>query len=209
MEIYKRLVEINKEVEPIKKEKTNQQQGFKFRGIDDVMISLHDLLAKHDVFITSEILGSTATERQTKSGGVLFYKEIDYKFNFFTTDGSSVSTTVRGEAMDSGDKGSNKCISIALKYALFNMFLIPTAETAKADPDAETHEVAPHPQQSKPKELTPEQIALQKRFNEFAIAIDLCETIEQVDANVLDAADLMQYKKVKELVEKKKQSLTK
>ena len=168
MEIYKRLAEINKEVEPIKKEKTNQQQGFKFRGIDDVMISLHDLLAKHDVFITSEILGSNSAERTTKSGGVLFYKEIDYKFTFFTTDGSSVSTVVRGEAMDSGDKGSNKCISIALKYALFNMFLIPTAESAKADPDAETHEVAPR------------QTKLPDDLIDLLTRVETCETLEQL-----------------------------
>lgn len=192
MEIYKRLAEINKEVEPIKKEKTNQQQGFKFRGIDDVMISLHDLLARHDVFITSEILGSTATERQTKSGGVLFYKEIDYKFNFFTTDGSSVSTIVRGEAMDTGDKGSNKCISIALKYALFNMFLIPTAETAKSDPDGETHEVAP-------------------TLNLFQIFVDIekCETVNQLndlwDANI----ELQKNKQFINEIKNKKQSIIK
>ena len=53
-----------------------------------------------------------------------------------TTDGSYVDTVNVGEAMDSGDKGMNKAMSIALKYSLLQMFLIPTEEPK--DPDKET-----------------------------------------------------------------------
>jgi len=60
-------------------------------------------------------------------------------------DGSEVAMTSIGEAMDYGDKGASKTLSIALKYALVNMFLIPTEEMAKDDPDATTHEVAKSP----------------------------------------------------------------
>lgn len=67
------------------------------------------------------------------------------------------------------------------------------------------------PKQSKQKEkpqLTPEEIAaLKKRVEDFETAIELCDTIEQVDANVLDAPDLMTYGKIKELVNKKKELL--
>ena len=38
--------------------------------------------------------------------------------------------------MDSGDKASNKALSIAFKYACFQVFCIPTEEMK--DPDAET-----------------------------------------------------------------------
>ena len=55
-----------------------------------------------------------------------------------TTDGSYVETTNVGEAADSGDKGMNKAMSIALKYSLLQMFLIPTEE--QKDPDAVTPE---------------------------------------------------------------------
>ena len=41
--------------------------------------------------------------------------------------------------MDSGDKASNKAMSVAFKYAAFELFCIPTEEMV--DPDAETHEV--------------------------------------------------------------------
>ena len=41
--------------------------------------------------------------------------------------------------MDSGDKATNKAMSIAFKYACFQVFCIPTEEMV--DPDAECHEV--------------------------------------------------------------------
>ncbi len=41
--------------------------------------------------------------------------------------------------MDNGDKGANKAISVALKYALLQTFMIPTQEMI--DPDKEAHEV--------------------------------------------------------------------
>ena len=143
-QIYEALTAINKEVEAIKKDQTNQQQGFKYRGIDQVMNELHDLFAKHEVLITSEVLNRTREERVNSRGNTLIWTIIDYKFSFTAKDGSSISSTATGEAMDSGDKGSNKCISVALKYVLFNMFLIPTAEMK--DPDSESHELAPKTQ---------------------------------------------------------------
>lgn len=140
-QIYQALTAINKEVEAIKKDQTNTQQGFKYRGIDQVMNDLHSLFAKHEVLITSEVLNSFREERVNKNGTCLIWTIIDYKFIFTANDGTSISSVARGEAMDSGDKGSNKCISVALKYVLFNMFLIPTEEMK--DPDAESHDVAP------------------------------------------------------------------
>lgn len=154
-QIYQALTAINKEIEAIEKTQRNTQQGFDYRGIDQVMNDLHALFAKHEVLITSEVLNSLREERINKNGTCLIWSIIDYKFIFTATDGTSISSMARGEAMDSGDKGSNKCISVALKYVLFNMFLIPTKEMK--DPDAESHEVAPKtakqpvaPKQEKP-----------------------------------------------------------
>ena len=43
--------------------------------------------------------------------------------------------------MDSGDKATNKAMSIAFKYACFQVFCIPTEEMV--DPDAEGHTLPP------------------------------------------------------------------
>ena len=45
MNIYESITKIMEEVPAIGKTKTNKTQGFKFRGIDDVMNALQPLLA--------------------------------------------------------------------------------------------------------------------------------------------------------------------
>lgn len=139
--IYGKIANILKETKAITKSEKNQQQGFKFRGIDNVMNELHDLFSKNDVFILQEVKNYTTENRPTKSGGTNTFTRATITFKYMTTDGSYVETTNVGEAMDSGDKGMNKAMSIALKYSLLQMFLIPTEE--QKDPDATTPEETP------------------------------------------------------------------
>lgn len=136
--IFQKMTSILKETKVITKSEKNQQQGFKFRGIDNVMNELHELFAKNDVFILQEVQDFTVDDRPTAKGGTLFYTRAKIKFRYMTTDGSFVETVNVGEAMDSGDKGMNKAMSIALKYSLLQMFLIPTEEPK--DPDRDTPE---------------------------------------------------------------------
>lgn len=85
----------------------------------------------------------SVTERQTQKGGTLFYVVVKAEFDFIATeDGSKHTVTTFGEALDSGDKATNKAMSIAYKYAAFQAFCIPTEETA-IDADAGVHDVAP------------------------------------------------------------------
>ena len=136
--IFQKMTSILKETKAITKSEKNQQQGFKFRGIDNVMNELHELFAKNDVFILQEVQDFTVDARPTAKGSTLFYTRATIKFRYMTTDGSFVETVNVGEAMDSGDKGMNKAMSIALKYSLLQMFLIPTEEPK--DPDRDTPE---------------------------------------------------------------------
>ena len=143
MNIYESIVAIMQEIPAIGKEKRNQQQGFMYRGVDDVMNALQPLLSKHKVFAVPEVLEQTREERTTGRGGTLLYSLLKIKYTFYAEDGSSVSAVVIGEGMDSGDKASNKAMAVALKYAFFQLFCIPTEEMT--DPDSET------PEPSKPK----------------------------------------------------------
>lgn len=138
--IYAALIEANKKVGAIAKDNRNAQQGFKFRGIDEVYNELHPVLAECGIVIIPEVVSYDISERPTKNGAAL-YTRATIRHHFTAEDGSSVSTTVVGEAMDSGDKGMNKAMSIALKYALFQLFTIPTREDK--DPDATSHEIVP------------------------------------------------------------------
>lgn len=134
--IYEQIPKLVADAEAIGKERKNQQQGFMFRGIDDVMNMCHPLLARHKVFCTTTVLEEHREERQTQKGGTLFYVRLKCLFRFFTTDGSFVESTIIGEAMDSGDKATAKATSIAFKYAMFQLLCIPTED----DPDADAHE---------------------------------------------------------------------
>lgn len=139
--IYKAIPAIMGEIGYIGKEKKNQQQGFMYRGVDDVMNALQPLLVKHGVFVVPEVLEQSREDRQTKSGGNLIYSIFKVKYTFFANDGSSITSIVVGEGMDSADKSANKAMSVAYKYACFQVFCIPTEEMK--DPDAETPDPAP------------------------------------------------------------------
>jgi len=134
--IYKRIAAIAKEVGAITKSKKNTQQNFMYRGIDDVYFALQPLLAQHEVFTVPEVLEDRVEERQSKAGGNLIYRVLKIRYTFFTSDGSSISAVVIGEGMDSGDKAANKAMAVAHKYALLQMFCIPTEE--HIDPDSES-----------------------------------------------------------------------
>lgn len=138
MNIYQSITKIMEEVPSIGKTQKNKTQGFMYRGIDDVMNALQPLLAKNKVFIVPEILEQTREERTTSKGGNLIYSICKIKYKFYAEDGSSVEAITIGEGMDSGDKATNKAMAIAMKYALFQVFCIPTDEMK--DPDSETPE---------------------------------------------------------------------
>lgn len=127
----------------ISKDRKNAQQGFNFRGIDQVYNALAPALVNHGLLILPRITERTVTERTTQKGGVLFYVVVKADFDFVSTEDGSIHTvTTYGEAMDSGDKATNKAMSIAYKYAAFQAFCIPTEETA-IDADAEVHHLNP------------------------------------------------------------------
>jgi len=146
--IYTKISEVMAAVEAIGKGRKNVQQGYSFRGIDDMYNALNEHLAKAKIFFTSEIISKEREERETKSGGTLIYTVLTIKWMIHAEDGSHVDTTTVGEAMDSGDKSANKAMSAAYKYALMQVFCIPTDEPK--DTENETHEVKSNAQKSVP-----------------------------------------------------------
>lgn len=140
MNIYETVNKIMAGLEPIGKDSVNKTQGFKYRGVDAVMNAMAPLFAKYHLFVVPEVLEQAREERTTNKGNILIYSILKMKYTFYAEDGTSVCSTVIGEGMDSGDKATNKAMSIAFKYACFQLFCIPTEDTAP-DPDKESHEV--------------------------------------------------------------------
>lgn len=158
-EVYKAIAAVQADLarDGISKGRRNQQQGYQFRGIDDVFNAISPLLAKHGLCILPRVLSRGVTERTTAKGGVLFYVTIDAEFDFVAaSDGSTHTVRIAGEAMDSADKATNKAMSAAYKYAALMTFAIPTE--GDNDADATTHEIAP------PARINEQQIAELERL---------------------------------------------
>lgn len=135
--IYETISAVMEEIGAVGKDSVNKIQHFSYRGIDAVMNAISPALIKHKLFIVPEILDQKREERKSNNGGNLIYSVCTIKYTFYAEDGSNVVAVVVGEGMDSGDKATNKAMSVAFKYACFQVFCIPTEEME--DPDSETH----------------------------------------------------------------------
>lgn len=173
MEIYKAINKVQAELASIglAKDRKNTMQGYNFRGIDDVYNVLSPLLAKHGLCILPRVLNREVTTHVTPKGGTLFYVAVEVEFDFVSAeDGSKHIVKTFGEAMDSGDKATNKAMSAAYKYAAFQAFAIPTE--GDNDADAYTHEVAA------PRQQAPKQPAQSAKLDANQIA-EITELINQ------------------------------
>ena len=177
--------------EGIGKNRSNQQQGFKFRGIDDVLNALARVLSDELLVIVPHMTDRHLTERQTKSGGALFSVTITAHYTFVSAEDGSQFTVgpFYGEAMDSADKATNKAMSNAYKYMAIQTFCIPTE--GDNDADATTHEVAPSaaggssppPRQQQPVIRAAAQAFIDKAKGEIAAAEgDIDAAIEALEA---------------------------
>jgi hypothetical protein len=141
MKVYKAINEVQAELARtgIAKDRVNTQgTGYRFRGIDDVYDHLAPLLSKFGLCIIPRMVGRTCDLRKSSKGNDLYFVTVEAEFDFVSTeDGSKHTARTFGEAMDSGDKATNKAMSAAFKYVAFLTFTIPTE--GDNDADAHTH----------------------------------------------------------------------
>lgn len=188
MEVYKAISAVQGEMASIGigKTKKNAQQGYNFRGIDDVYDALAPVLAKHKLCIIPVCVSRTCVERTTAKGGVLFYVTVESEFHFVSAvDGSKHVAKTYGEAMDSADKATNKAMSAAYKYAAFQTFCIPVDAQ---DADATTHDVTPQFISDAQKSTIVDFINdKQIDVNKF-LAFMKCESLETIPASEFNKA---------------------
>lgn len=145
MKIHQQLVAVTRKIasEGIGKTRKNAQQGYNFRGIDEVMNAFAPILADAGLYVHPRYTERDVAERSTKSGGALFYVTVKGEFDFVNDEGEKATVgPFYGEAMDSADKATNKAMAVAFKYAMFQTFCVPLEGVTGGDADAVTHEVA-------------------------------------------------------------------
>ncbi len=131
--IYTAMAAILADFPVVGKENKNPSQGYNYRGVDDAYAHLHPLLAKHGVFtsvtklnVRFESAGETAKGKaQTRCilEGVLSF--------IYGADGSYVPVAIAGEGVDMTDKALMKARANAIKYAIWETFVVPTWEEEK------------------------------------------------------------------------------
>lgn len=201
--VYQAIAAVTKEMSKVgisKERKNSQGAGYNFRGIDDVYNALASLIAEKGLVIIPRVTSRDITERQSKSGGALFYVVLNVEFDFVSAvDGSKHTAVTMGEAMDSGDKATNKAMSAAYKYAALLTFCIPTE--GDNDTENQTHEVVPKEvkktnldtKKESPKEKTPQQIKIfgwmeeLKGFNELSDVVYFTQKINPELKELTDA----------------------
>lgn len=181
MKVYQAINKIQAELSKvgITKDRKNAQQGYNFRGIDDVFNTLSPLLAEHGLCILPRVLSRECVERTTAKGSIMLTVTVEAEFDFVCAeDGSKHVVKTYGEAMDMADKATNKAMSAAYKYACLQAFAIPTE--GENDTDSLTHEpIKAQPKLASVPKQEPKQL---KPFDEYKKELGICKTLTELQS---------------------------
>lgn len=127
-QIYSQLAKIQKEIKPIAKNSTVNNQ-YKARSVDDIYNVLSAIFERNEVMILPKIVDKEYQDftvlKNGKEGKVFkVYYVVEFTF-LSLLDGSIVSCSMAGEGADTQDKATGKAMSNAYKYALAEAFMIP------------------------------------------------------------------------------------
>ena len=126
--VHQAISAVMLEMEGVGKNQRNKEQGYNFRGIDDVLKVLHPLLAKHGVVIVPNVIDREVEERTAKSGAKGFVAYLHVEYTIYGPNGDSFTASTWGEGLDYGDKATNKAMTAAFKYLLFEVFAVADPE---------------------------------------------------------------------------------
>ncbi|MGA5354017.1 ERF family protein [Streptomyces thermodiastaticus] len=143
--IFQVIHGVMRDVMPVAKGQRNTQQNYSFRGVDDAMSAMAGPMRNHGCFIAPECI----EHKQRPRGEKGTHTVLRMLYRIYGPAGDCLMVTVPGEAMDMADKSTNKAMSAALKYMLFQVFMIPVDARSIDDGDRETPVMdnAPRPQQ--------------------------------------------------------------
>lgn len=138
--VHECLGRILAELPAIGKDQQNREQGFAFRGIDDVLNALNPLLSRYGVFYVPDVLERVVNHRTTRRDSTMYEVNLHVRYTFYGPAGDSVTASGWGEGTDMGDKATNKAMTGAMKYVLFQVFAIATKEASDLDTDRSSPE---------------------------------------------------------------------
>ena len=118
----------------VAKDRINFDDGYAYRGIDEVALRLAPLLAEHKLCILPRVLKRTQGERIDPAGESLIHVTVRVAFDLVSVeDGSLHTIEAVGEALDHSDKASAKAMTSAYTHAVLHAFCIPVSGREDAD----------------------------------------------------------------------------
>ncbi|OKJ42303.1 ERF family protein [Streptomyces sp. CB01580] len=136
--VFTAIAAVMRDAMPVGKNQRNEQQNYKFRGIDDVMSAMAGPMRKHGVFILP-----TIADHAQQRDGKMTRTVITMRYSVYGPAGDCLVAEVPGEAFDFADKATNKAQSAALKYLLFTLFMLPVDGRSIDDGDRDHPEPSP------------------------------------------------------------------
>lgn len=132
--IEETFVAVMRKIGPIAKNQTNESQGYKFRGIDDVLAEVNAALTEYGLFYLPNVISYEREWRQSAKGTDMVHVFLIVRYDFYNeAGGGPLSMTIPTEGRDASDKATNKAMTGALKYGLLQCFAIPIRDADEQD----------------------------------------------------------------------------
>lgn len=134
MNLYEKLLAIQKSVDAIIKDGKNQSDKYDFASNENVLDRFRPLLNDHNLLLIPRMESAALHEGQTRSGTARYFTEITFTMVWHDVDsGDELAVPWYGQGVDlAGEKGVGKATTYAEKYFLLKFFHVPTR---KDDPD--------------------------------------------------------------------------
>jgi hypothetical protein len=140
-----KIVSAMSEISLVPKKGFNQHSGYKYAGIEEIVLACRGPLAKNGLLLFGSLRDLKTEVVSSVQGKTLHWTRLSLRF--VITDGESAITwDVSGEGMDQADKSGAKAWTSATKYALRSMLQLPIGD----DPEADSPEIPSAPQRPQP-----------------------------------------------------------
>lgn len=143
LKVNEAVVAVMEEVRAVGKDGYNKVQGFRFRGVDQVVNAVSPALKANGVVVFPVESHVDYTERVNTKGTTMVDARAKVTYRWVGPEGDHFDVQVCSEARDAADKATAKALSVAFRICLLQTLSLPTDDP---DPDSEYPEVHSAPQ---------------------------------------------------------------
>lgn len=134
--LHRKVSEIVEAVAFVAKDKQNTAQHYGYVSDKALLEAVRGHMAERQLTLVPRVVSESVEVRDRSKGGYVTTATVEYVLSDGES-GESIVVSVMGQGFDSLDKGAYKAMTGALKYAIRQIFLIPTGDDAEAPTPAD------------------------------------------------------------------------